>query len=83
MYRFKKYRPRKLEDIFKDIDTMARYQDVYRVFLADGDAMVLDTPILVKILEYLYKSFKYLERVTTYASPYNLHDKTLDELITL
>ena len=56
---------------------------VRRVFLADGDALVLETDYLVKIIDYLFASFPDLERVTSYASPYNLDDKTLEDLTLL
>ena len=34
-------------------------------------------------MDYLYKSFPNLERVTSYASPYNLWDHTLEDLTLL
>ena len=84
MYRTKKYTRRSLEDVFTDIDKMAvSSPNSNRVFLADGDALELPTQHLIAILQYLKKSFKRLRRVSSYASPLNLHEKTLDELILL
>ena len=84
MYRTKKYTRRSLEEVFIDIDKMAiSYPQSTRVFLADGDALELPTEHLIEILQYLKKSFPKLRRVSSYASPLNLHEKTLEELILL
>jgi len=81
MYRTKKYTRRELSEVFLDIDKMALSNpSANRVFLADGDALELPTNHLIEILEYLKKSFKKLRRVSSYASPINLHVKTLEEL---
>jgi len=81
MYRTKKYARRELSEVFLDIDKMASSNpNANRVFLADGDALELPTEHLIKILEYLKKSFSKLRRVSSYASPINLHVKSLDEL---
>jgi len=84
MYRTKKYTRRSLEDVFIDIDKMAvSSPNSNRVFLADGDALELPTEHLIEILQYLKKSFPKLRRVSSYASPLNLHEKTLEELMLL
>lgn len=80
MYESKKFTVRSLEDIFKDIDDMSEYQTIRRVFLADGDAMACETVFLIKILKYLQKIFPKLQRVASYASPYNLLEKSTEEL---
>ena len=81
MYESKDYKVRKLEDVFKDIDTMALfYQDSVKMFLADGDALNIETKYLVKILDYAYLKFPKLRRVSVYASAFNLNDKSLEEL---
>ena len=77
----KKFRERELEEIFEDIDYASCYANaVHRVFLADGDALVMDTGKLLAILEKLYKSFPHLERVGIYATPQALLHKTEEEL---
>lgn len=77
----KKFRERELEEIFADIDSASRYaRDVYRVFLADGDALVMGSAKLLKILEKLYKTFPHLERVGIYATPQDLLRKSKEEL---
>ena len=54
--------------------------DTTRIFLADGDALNLSTDYMIKIVEYLYKNFPELERVSCYAMPMNILKKTPDEL---
>jgi len=83
MYETKKFKVRDIEDIYKDIRAMSIYEDSRRVFLADGDALACDTDFLVKVLDYLKKCFPKLQRVSSYASPYNLLEKSLEELKTL
>ena len=80
MYETKKFKIRALEDIYKDIRALSVFADTRRVFLADGDALACDTDFLVKILDYLKEYFPKLQRVASYASPYNLLEKSLDEL---
>ena len=80
MYETKEFTVRTLEHIFKDIDAMSVYSDIRRVFLADGDALSCETSFLVEILQYLKQTFPKLQRVSSYASPYNLLQKSPLEL---
>ena len=81
MYRGKDFRVRKWEELRADIDGAARdYPNTRRVFLADGDAFVLSSGRLLKILNYLSDQFPSLERVTCYANPENLLSKTVREM---
>lgn len=56
---------------------------VRRVFLADGDALVLETERLLKILNTLKKYFPNLERVASYAAPGDILRKSVEELTQL
>jgi|APTNR8051073442_1049403.scaffolds.fasta_scaffold04319_5 radical SAM superfamily enzyme YgiQ (UPF0313 family) len=81
MYKTKAFRARPLADVFADIDRAARgWPDARRVFLADGDALVLPTDDLVAILDRLRDAFPGLHRVSLYATPINLTAKSVDEL---
>ena len=81
MYKTKAFRARPLADVFADIDAAARlWPDASRVFLADGDALVLPTDDLVAILDQLRATFPRLERVSLYATPINLTRKPVKEL---
>ena len=54
MYRSKEYSERPWEDIKAEIDMMAGYMpDTRRVFLADGDALNLDSEYMIKIVKYI------------------------------
>ncbi len=81
MYKTKRYQEKILEDIYKDIDTFAtHYPNAHKIFLADGDALALQTDTLLSILKYLNNSFPKLRRVSTYASAQNLLEKSKEDL---
>ena len=81
MYKVKEFRARPLDDVFADIDRAARgWPEAHRVFLADGDALVLPMDSLRRILDKLDATFPRLARVAAYATPINLQRKTVDEL---
>ena len=81
MYRNKEYAERSWDEIKAEIDLMAKQlPNTTRIFLADGDALNLSTDYMIQILEYLYKNFLKLERVSCYAMPMNLLKKTSEEL---
>lgn len=81
MYKSKEFQARDLADVFSDIAAAAEMQiDARRVFLADGDALVLPTDHLVAILDRLRTSLPELQRVSTYALPANLLKKSTEEL---
>lgn len=82
MYRGVKFEKLSDEQIMRQI-AIAYSVDrdgVRRVFLADGDALVLPTERLLKILNTLKKYFPNLERVSSYAAPGDILRKSLDEL---
>lgn len=84
MYTSKKFQVRKENDIFKEIDLMAPYSSqIRKVFLADGNAMVLSFDKLMRILEKLNTTFPNLNRVSIYALPQDLNSKTESELRSL
>ena len=84
MYKSKKYTIRDIEDIFSEIDILSQsFPKATKVFLADGDALALDTTYLVKVLQYLQKSFINLRRVSVYATAQNILNKSDNELNTL
>ncbi|HEX3012638.1 MAG TPA: radical SAM protein [Syntrophomonadaceae bacterium] len=84
MYKGKKYRVRPLEEIETDI-RMAKlyYGDLNKVFLADGDALAMETSELLEILAHLYKAFPSLKHVGIYASPDSILKKDNAELTSL
>jgi len=84
MYKTKSFASRPLDDIFSDIDALSKsYPDSHKIFLADGDALALDSEFLVKILNYLQEKFLKLSRVSSYASAQNIMKKSEEELLRL
>jgi len=82
MYKEKQFRIRPLAEILEDIDMAREYYGPYvqRVFLMDGDAIVMKTDDQLQILEKLYRTFPRLEKVTTYAGPRSTLSKSPEEL---
>ena len=84
MYRTKEYSERPWEEIKSEIDIVSKsFPQTERIFLADGDAINLSTEKLVQILNYIKEKFRNLERISCYAMPKNLLQKTPDELTLL
>ena len=85
MYREKRFRVRPLEETLADVaEAGRRYGDtVDKVFVADGDALVLDLGTWTALLEALRGHFPRLRRVSAYATARNLLEKTPAELRTL
>ena len=81
MYRGVQFRARPLNEIETIIRNTARhYPQLRRVFLADGDALVLSTDKLLDILALLKASFPKLSRVTCYGGPLDILRKSPEEL---
>lgn len=84
MYSGKQFSLRNEEDIFAEIDMMQPYSNHYRkVFLADGNAMVLSFEKLSRILDHLNQKFPRLNRISAYALPRDIESKTDNELVQL
>jgi len=81
MYRSKEYSERPWDEVKAEIDMTAKtLPQTDRIFLADGDALNLDTEYMKKIVRYLYEKFPGLERVACYAMPMNVLKKSEAEL---
>ncbi len=84
MYRDVQFRARPPEEVAALIARAARYwPDARRIFLADGNALVLATDRLLSILAQLKAAFPKLARVTCYGGPADILRKTTDELAAL
>ncbi len=81
MYSDKQFRVRPEEDVFAEIDSLASQSDqIRKVFLADGNAMVLSFDKLSRLLDKLNATFPKLNRVSAYAIPRDIESKTNEEL---
>jgi radical SAM superfamily enzyme YgiQ (UPF0313 family) len=84
MYKDRKYRVRSLEEIKVDIQmAMDYFEDVEKVFLCDGDAVAMQTDMLLEILRALHEAFPSLRHVGTYVGPQSTLAKTMAELTAL
>lgn len=85
MYKDKKFRIRKKEEVLEDFQTAYdNYGDnIRRIFLADGDALIVKTPDLLDILNFIKEKFPSAERVTSYGTPGDILRKSEDELKSL
>ena len=84
MYRDKSFRERELPEVLEDIEEAARvYPMADKVFVADGDALIMGAPRWKTILKSLQASFPHLRRVSAYATAQNLLEKSDDELLKL
>lgn len=71
-----------------DLKKIASYYGIYwlikgevkRVFIGDSDSLIIKTEKLKDLIEFLYKSFPTLERVTSYARAKTILKKTDEEL---
>ncbi|MDH4138318.1 MAG: radical SAM protein [Anaerolineae bacterium] len=83
-YLDKPFRVRPAQEVLEDIEMARSYvPHTRRVFLADGNALVLSNRQLVPILDALDKAFPNLERVSIYANAQDILRKSEEELTTL
>lgn len=81
MYTTKDFHVKSEELVMQEISEAGRhYPQVRKVFLADGDAMVLSSGKLMRILQTLKQAFPRLNRVSAYAMPRNMVSKSPQEL---
>ena len=84
MYKDKKFKIRKLDDIFEDLEMSRQaYRTVKRIFLADGDALIIKTEDLEAILIKIKELFPECHRIGIYATPKAILWKSQEDLIKL
>lgn len=86
MYKEKKFRIRKLDEILADLEEVSHnpYAPyIEKVFLADGDALVIKTEDLLVILDAVRRLYPGVKRVASYGTAQDILRKTEDELISL
>jgi radical SAM superfamily enzyme YgiQ (UPF0313 family) len=83
-YREKPFRIKSFEEIKEDIDEVSSYdQRIRKVFLADGDALIIPQKELLRVLDYLRTRLKGLDRVGVYANAKDVLRKDLEEIRSL
>lgn len=84
MYKDKEFRIRPLEEIIKDlIIGRQSYKNIKRIFIADGDGLIMKMDYLRKILKAIKELYPECERVGIYGSPRSILGKSKDELLEL
>lgn len=76
----KKFRARDEDQVLEEIRQAGERLIVQRVFLADGDALVLPTRRLLGILRAIREHMPEVDRVSSYCLPRNLRKKSVEEL---
>jgi coproporphyrinogen III oxidase-like Fe-S oxidoreductase len=83
-YKGVKFSKRTVEEVKKDIDSMANelrdYPGVKTAFLQDADSLILPADDLIAILDHLKERFPKIDRITTYARARTLSHKSVDDL---
>lgn len=80
----KKFTVKKETEVFAEIEAIAAlYPETRRIFLADGDAMVLSTRRLLSILDKINQCFPNINRISSYCLPRNVRSKSVQELTQL
>ena len=83
-YMDKPFRVRPIEEVLEDIAlAQAEIPDTRRVFLADGNALVLATDRLITILDALRSALPRVRRIGIYANARDILGKTDEELAAL
>ena len=85
MYKDKTFRIRSGEEIYRDLEEMSLLYGhlPLRIFLADGDALTMETDRLLEILSWVRKLFPACQRVTIYGTAGDVIKKSLSELVSL
>jgi radical SAM superfamily enzyme YgiQ (UPF0313 family) len=78
-YQGKRFRIKSFDEIKEDIDEISSYR-IRRVFLADGDALIIPQKDLLEILSYLKSKLRGLDRIGVYANTKDILRKDLEEL---
>lgn len=82
MYKDKRFRIRQISEIKEDFaEARRRYGNQrLRIFLADGDALVMKTEELLEIIHFAKECFPKTERISSYGTPSDILRKSEEEL---
>ena len=86
MFKDKKFRIRPLDEVVEDLVMARKYYSnmpVRRIFLADGDALIVKTKDLLYIIEKINEIFPEVERISAYGTPEDVIIKSDEELSAL
>ena len=84
MYKDKKFSINPIEQVLSDLAESRAYAGyIEKIFLADGDALILPMDYLLTVLDYIRDNFPKCKRVAAYATTKAIQRKTDEELRTL
>lgn len=80
-FKEKKFRLRSFEEVKEDVDEAKQYaRYIKKVFIADGDALIIPQKKLIPIVELIKNAFPKLERIGLYGNTKSILKKSVDEL---
>jgi radical SAM superfamily enzyme YgiQ (UPF0313 family) len=80
-FKDKKFRLRSFDEVKEDIEEAKQYaRYIKRVFIADGDALIIPQKKLIPIIELIKDAFPKLERIGLYGNTKSILKKSVDEL---
>jgi len=80
-FKDKKFRLRTLEEVREDVEEAKAYaRYIRKVFIADGDALVIPQKRLIPIIELIRDAFPKLERIGIYGNTKSILKKSVEEL---
>lgn len=82
-YKGQRFRIKTFSEIEDDIREAGSFMPVHRVFLCDGDALIIPQPRLLEILISIQKHICGIERIATYANAKSILRKSPEELAAL
>ena len=81
MFRDKRFRIRKIEEIYRDLDTAKQiYPRISSIFLIDGNVLALKTEFLLKVLGKITSTFPDCSKISLYAGLNDIRRKSIEEL---
>ncbi|MGA2330682.1 MAG: radical SAM protein [Syntrophales bacterium] len=82
-YKKRKFRIKSYDEILEDILEASHWRSIDKVFLCDGDALIIPQERLIQILGLIRTHIQGVKRVGTYANAKSILRKTVDELVEL
>jgi radical SAM superfamily enzyme YgiQ (UPF0313 family) len=80
-FKDKKFRLRSFDEVKEDVEEAKQYaRYIKKVFIADGDALIIPQKKLIPIIELIKNSFPKLERIGLYGNTKSILKKSVDEL---
>ena len=80
-FKEKKFRLRSFDEVKEDVEEAKQYaRYIKKVFIADGDALIIPQKRLIPIIELIKEAFPKLERIGLYGNTKIILKKSVDEL---